>query len=541
MMRYVEEVRGFLKNKAFVLSYLLLALISFGFATANPTFSIDDTAADLYVGSGNNMLAAGRFGFWFWHFLLGRWEHAWYIDIVALLLLFASLVNFCILFKWASGGKIANDALTVFACMVLTYPMIIDIWEYTGANANIFASYLMTSGALLLIRQQIHAGGRPWKLVGAAMMLTLVCAGYESVVAVYIFLVCAVLALQVVYGSEKEKTLGEVLRQALIYAGMLALGVVLRVLIHRLTLLLLGIPAATNGATEIFWTVNSPKEIILKLIGGWGFLYVFAALKYLPVTILVLCVVVFLIGGIVCCRKYGAVLLLPGAGMLLSLVIISLVQGTPSPYRTCQVFAFFCGFVAMMVVHALPKEPGRRSRVRMAAVVLLGCCFLNQASFINYFLELNHRRSEQERFIIQQIGTELDKREDTEKPVIFVGSHSTDPHIIEAASLPEDSLRWKAYRWLCLNAMELAGIDPASQPISRKIPDTILNSMLQWAMWSFESTLSKMFNYYGFDYVPASRSLYDEAAAYAEESGMPAYPCDGYVEDVGPYVIVHLQ
>ena len=414
MKRYIEEVKSFFKNKPFILFYVLFAVISFGFSMTNDTISIDDMAHDYYVGSGQNMLAAGRFGIWFWSFIQGRWANAYFTDIFALSLLLFALINICILFRRVSGGRIGNDALTVFACMVLTYPMIIDIWEYTGSNAHIYGSYLMVSFSLLLIWDQIHnrSWRKPWGMIPAALMMTLVCAGYESVIAVYVFLVCAVLALQVVYGNEKEKKLAEVIQQALVYAAMLVVGLILRIVIHKLILVVLDIPAGVNGATKIFWLESSPKEVAIKLIIDWGRFYILSALKYLPVLTLVVCGVVYVVGGIVCCKKFGAVLLLPGAGMLLSLVLISLVQGMVSAYRMCQVFGVFCGFVAMMAVHALPRKPHKRKWIRTAAVVLLGCLFLYQATYINYFLDLNHRRWEQERFTIQQIGTDLDKRED---------------------------------------------------------------------------------------------------------------------------------
>ena len=547
MKQYIEEVKSFLKNKYYVIGFLLLAFIAFGFAMMNPTISIDDLEDDRYVGPGRNMLASGRFGIWFWSVVQGRWENAFFTDVLSLLLLFVALINFCILFRRVSCGRIGTDALLVFSFMVLTYPLVIEIWEYTGANAHISGSYLMTSGALLLIWEQIHHGNwrRPWRLIPAVVMVTLVCSGYESVVAVYIFLVCAILALQVVYGSEKEKKLPEVIRQAAVYAGMLAAGVVFRVLIHKLTLVVLNMPPVQNGATPFFWGKEPVKDILVHLVTRWGYLYVLKAIVYLPLLILLVCGVAYLIGWIVCCKKYGAVLLLPGAGMLVSLVIISLVQGNASPYRTCQVFAFFCAFVAMMAVHMLPRSSGKKVWIRTVAVVLFGCLFLHQASYINYFLELNHRRSEQERFTVQQIGMDLDRMEDPEKPVIFVGDYDVAPAIVEAASVPKDSMYWRLYKKACEKTCELAGVDVRNlNLLSRKIPGTIVNSVLQWSMTAFGSqeSMLKLFRHYGFDYVPADYgAVFEEATAYAKQTDMPYYPANGYIEDVGEYVIVHLQ
>jgi len=545
MKQYIEEVKSFLKNKAFIISYVLLVVIAFGYAMTNETISIDDLEADRYVGSGNEMLSVGRFGIWFWAFIQGHWENAYFTDIFALLLLLFAMINICIHFRRISGGKIGYDALTVFSCMILTYPMIIDIWEYTGSNGHIYGSYLLVSLILLLVRSQIysHNWRRPWKMIPVALMMTLVCAGYESVVAIYIFFVCATLALQVVYGSEKDRKLSEVIRQALIYAAVLVAGLILRVVVHKLILAVTGIPASGgHGATQIFWKGHTFKRAFYGLIFNWAKEYFIAGLKYLPVLILVVCVMVFVVIGLVCCKKHGWVLLLPGAGMLLSLVILTIVAGTVHPYRTCQVFGVFCGFVAMLVIHVMPKKPGKKW-IRTTAVVLMGCLLLHQASFINYFLELNHRRSEQEAFVVRQVGTDLARREDQEKPVIFVGDYEVDERILEAASVPEDSLNWKLFKGLVSKGYGIFDIDPETARWKRKIPENNVSSMIGWSMTAFASqeSLLKLFNYYGFDYVPADWTLAEEAYNYAEETNMPAYPREGYIEDVGEYVIVHLQ
>ena len=177
-------------------------------------------------------------------------------------------------------------------------------------------------------------------------------------------------------------------------------------------------------------------------------------------------------------------------------------------------------------------------------MVLFGCLFLNHASYINYFLELNHRRSEQERLVVHQIGIDLERMEESEKPVIFVGDHNVSPAIIEAASVPEDSMSWKLYQQVYTKACELTGSNAGYLSDGRKIPGTIINSVIQWAMTAFSSqeSMLKLFQYYGFDYIPADyQAVYEEATTYAKQTPMPSYPQNGYIEDVGEYIIVHLQ
>lgn len=546
MKKYIEDLKGILRNKPYLFSVIIISIISFGYAAFNTSVSIDDMEYDRYVGSGNVMLSAGRFGIWFWSFIEGKWENSFLIDVFAVLLFIFACVNFCILFKRVSNGKIGMSALTVFSCLFISYPLMNEIWEYTGANVNICGSFFLVSLSLLIIHSFIHGkkGLLSYlSLGGAALLMMLVCAGYESVVPVYIFFVFAVIALQIIYGEEKEKKFLEILKQGLLYAGILVAGLILRVVVHKIILSALNLTAATNGDTQILWGTVPAKDIITKLFDDWFVYYVFRSVIYMPLFVLVLCGLAFLIMGIVACKKHGIILLLPGFGMLLSLVILSIVQGSYSPYRTCQVFAAFCAFTAMMLISCFPKGISKtKTALRVCAISLCGLLCFYQASYLNYFLELNHRRSESEEAVIRQISYDLRSGFDPNKPVMFVGSHSLSPTIIEAACVPADSPEWQLYQKLCVKYFSLSGKEFDPNTLSRKIVDTNINSVINWSITAFSSQTSmpKLFAYYGCDYVPADFGTY-WGPAWEAAAQMPAYPQQGYIKDMGDYIVVYLK
>ena len=107
MKKYLDDVRALIKSRAYCFCVFAIALISFGYAAFNTSVSIDDTEYDRYVGSGNHMLAAGRFGIWFWSFIEGKWENSYLIDIFAVFLFVFAAINFCVLFKRVSK-KLCN-------------------------------------------------------------------------------------------------------------------------------------------------------------------------------------------------------------------------------------------------------------------------------------------------------------------------------------------------------------------------------------------------------------------------------------------------
>ena len=543
MKTYYREVKDFLKNKVFILLLALLMVIAFGYASVNTSISIDDMEADRYVGSGNMMLAAGRFGIWFWSFIQGGYQTDFSMDLLACLMTLFVAINLCILFKRISGGKIGMAALTAFAGMFVSYPLVLEIWEYTGSNVHIGGSMIFTSLSLLILHNFIHHGSwrKPWALIPVAAMMTLVCAGYESIVAVYIFLVFAVLALQVVYGSEKEKKFLEIIRQGLIYAAFLLIGLVGRLIVHRIILAVTGLEPTINGDTIISWGTMPALSIVKDLFSGWLRIYILRGIIYPPITILILCGIAFVIFGLIACKRHGWILLLPGAGMLLSLVLLSIVQGALSPYRTSQVLGLFCALTLMLLIHCLCGC--KKKWIRSVALIACAALFLFQSSFIGYFLHLNHRRSEEEALIVRQISAELQSNFDREKPVIFVGMHALSSSVWEDASIPEDSPVWQFYEDVCIKAYAILGKEPTEKAMSRKLPETNVNTVLNWALTAFDQeAMQHIFHYYGYDYVLADfDAVYKEASAYAENTNMPAYPYDGYIQDVGDYIIVHLQ
>ena len=543
MTNYLNDVRHLLKSRWFVFCMLAIAVMSYGYAACNTSISIDDTEHDRYVGSGNTMLASGRFGMWFWSVVEGKWENSFLIDFFAVFMLAFACINFCILFKRVSNGKITIGALTVFSCLFISYPLMNEIWEYTGANVNVCGGFLLVSFSLLIIHAFIH-GYRGIKgylsLVGSAILLTLVCAGYESVVSVYVFFVFAIIALQIIY--QKENKLWDILKQGFLYAGLLAAGVVLRVIIHNIILAVCNLQPVVNGATSILWGGQPILNTLVGLVDSFFVYYIFRAVIYFPLFVLVLSGLAFLTMGITACIKHGAILLLPGSGMLLSLILFSLIQGVYSPYRICQVFAAFCAFSGMMLVSSFPRDVSKSKTVlRICALTLCGMLCFYQSTNLNYYLELNHRRSESEAAVVRQISYDLRKGFDRDKPVVFVGTYQLSPTIYEAACVPEDGFNWKLYQKLCGKYFYLCNRYFDLESLSRKGPDTNINSVINWSVIAFgtQDATAHLFEYYGCEYVPANLDLYLEPAQ-AESGNMPAYPKEGYIKDMGDYLIVNL-
>ena len=548
MKQYWTEVKSYLSSKRFILPLLFVLMVCYGYSTVNLSLSIDDTEGNRYIGSGNEMLAAGRLSIVLYA-VLGRYvgtlpQSSYVIDLLACLSLLWAAINFCILFRRASGGRIPGCAALVFACTFVSYPLMNEIWEYTGANLVVTMGYLEVSSALLILQNALRRDKqRLADYLFAGGLSFLICAGYESLVSVYVFGVCGALALQIVYGSAREKRVKLILRQALIYAGVLALGLGLRLIFHRLVLFVFQLDFQHNGDTKILWGTAPALVLIRNLILDWIREYLFRGVIYFPIGELVVAGVVLFVLGIIACHRHGWILLIPGFGIYGSLVLISIIQGKISPYRTCQVFAVFVAFTLMMIVTLISNKKNQsKFGFQTVTFVLCGYLCFCQACYLNYFLVCNHIRSEEEAHTVRTIGTELQCGFDMDKPVVFVGNYSLSWGIQEAISVPEDSLRWKMYQTAYSACYGIMGETYDVNTLSRKIPDTNVNSVINWGVSAFgQEGIQHVFSFYGFQYVlPDYDQIREAADLYVEKYDVPCYPQNGYIQDAGEYIVVHL-
>ena len=141
-----QEFGYFLKNAKFRAALGLTLLLSYGYAIATTRVSIDSLEGDRYIGTGGVMLSTGRFGMNLWAAVLGygRAEpsYAFGIDLLAALLLALAAVSFCALLRKAAQDRISMFGYGLFACLFVSYPLMNEIWEYSGANVCVCGGYL---------------------------------------------------------------------------------------------------------------------------------------------------------------------------------------------------------------------------------------------------------------------------------------------------------------------------------------------------------------------------------------------------------------
>ena len=536
MKLYIKEIEFFVKKWYFVTFILLVTVLGFGFDISNLTINIDSLAGDIYNSSTGQMITSGRFGLQFWNLFFKNPKHlaenSYLTGILGLFFLIWSAINFCILFKRASNNTLSMPAYTVFAACLVSYPLMNEIWEYYGANLAVCGGFLFISFSLLLIYDQLEKGKfNILSNLAVCFFMAIVCSGYESLLCVFVFAVFAILFLK----QKAEPNPKKYLIQGLIYLTAIIIGIILRLITHRVLLAVLNVEAASNGATQILWLNGNPISTVINLIKSILIEHILYSPLYFPLTVFIICIIIML--GILIFllvkKKFFSALLV--FGMLLSSELLSIIQGLASPYRTCQVFAILCAFTFMTVANRLKLK-----NIVPLALALV-CIF--QAAYLNYVFTLNHIRYQEEKAAIEQIGYTLKNNYPADKPVVFVGKFELCDNITEKVRVDEKSIGYKIAKKTNIMVTDITSKCENIINPSLEFPVTNVNSVINWSVNAFSTMLEELFAFHGFD-INVQTDIYENNLAlydqFFKDSPMPCYPEKGYIQETDELIFVRL-
>lgn len=465
-----------------------------------------------------------------------------YVDLLATVLFVLAAMHFCVLMRKICGDQISGVGYGIFACLLISYPLINEIWEYSGANVCVAAGYLLASGAVyilhdVLYRQELSLVGRIGRFFTASLFCLLICTSYESLAAVYVFAVFMVLLLQQWMGE--RLTFSALIRQGILYASALLTGIIMRMVLHQAILSVFSLTKETGGATSILWGIYPFWNVVETLVKQCFIYYVMRACFYFPILEFVLAVILFcLLLVITVIRKHRPLMLLTGGGVLFTLFLLPLIQGRYAPYRTCQVFAMLIALTGMMIYESLIRWGKNRLLKRVGAGAMALLC-LYQSAYLSQLLNLDYLRSEEEAFVIHTIGTDLERQYGTEKPIVVTGNYTLGEELLQPVTVNvrespfyawfQDSTKWETDTTI-------------------KFVDSNINSVINWALHAFNelgsagTAMEKLFHYYGFDFsFESDLGRQAEAERYASEHKLPGYPQSGYIVELSDYIVVNLS
>ena len=509
---------------------LVTALFSFGFYITHYTVNVDDLTGTYYVSG--ELLAQGRFT---WT-LIGRffklYEHFPFFDAAfAIALMLVMLTLLCALFRMASGGTVSIGACIVFSCLYISYPLACEAYAFDSLPLYIHIGGLLSFAALYLI---YRADGR-WKLLPMALacaLLILVCSLYESVAAMYMFFVFALLLITMRSGTARIHGIGGFLLEGLRYAAPLILAFILESLIANGLITVLHLTHSINALNSIIWAKGFIRICLNNIASGFIYNVCIKSLVYLPLGVLCIAMIGMLIFAVTDSirNKPHLPMLLAYGGLFITLIILSLVQGVSSAYRTAQTYPLFVGFLGLLLTVQLGKLKSKQLRTILVCGVALLVYF--QASDLNHWFVLDNQRYLKEREDVVAMAKDIRSVDETGTlPVVFVGAYHLDKRSYEHITVTDAGMVGK------INGLRaLFGWEPVKQV---PIVETAVRSYIRWATIAFGSNrwLIEFFDYCGFRLKQGTDDMRKEAKLIAPT--MPAWPTTGSIKRMDDYLIVN--
>ena len=526
------------RRKSYWIPILFFTITTYGFSIFNRTIGIDDLASEIYTGSGNVMIAAGRWGMNLWKIIAAipilspaadRLLATVFLVIAAILL---SAMYYHLRTSHSAEPYIGK--YTVLSCCLITYPILGEIWEYSGANYISTAGMLISTVACyyLLTRETVKIKS----ILFAGIILTLPMSSYESGILFYITLVCSVLFYKYcIWGYPRKKSL--YWKRGVMFALPLVVALALRLVIGKGLRLALGVAKGHNGNTGIKWGLDPVSDVFRKLIIDSFLNYIVNALVYLPLMISFFAVL-FLLCYSSCeaIRKRNFMIIIGGVILVLSAFTISFIQGSFMKYRTAISLSVLTTFSLFCLMELWEnKEKRKQTFASIAAFYLIWV----QSAFLNSELALNNLRSDNEMRIMSSIAQEI-LSINSDKPVVFVGEYQMSDYFRKAKKSYAGTFAGDLYEKAIEAFQNRYGDYYYTFYHLTEFPDTNINSVINYSIVA-NGIMEKYLSYLGYDIRVIDRYINPDAVREAKEIAQKAGMKSFEVLETEDYMIATIQ
>lgn len=459
---------------------LVFSIVGYSFSIYNRTIHWDDFLKEWY----NEIMLSNRWGMVLWSKLTGVMDLVPFVDrFLTLAFLVIASVLMSILFFSLNQKRGEILSYTVLSSMMLTYPLINEIYEFTGADLQFTGNLALMILAFIYLTLNIE---KPtWRTMAVAcLFMILPASSYEVALFSYLTLLCAVILYKYNILNCTKISMKRWLWENVYYLLPLVAAVIIRFIVAFVLREIYDLPFYAGGSTSITYE----NTTITYILGSNGYRYIFAGLVYFPITVFVIALFFFalyLIYLYVVERKIQVFGL--GVVLVISLFSLSIIQGCCMQYRTAQSLTIFVAFVAFIVTRLEV-----RGRYKFLPHILLLFLCWHQSVFLNRALALNNMRSNNEAASIRYIGYRLMSEFDIKKPIVILTNEDyyggyLGPWITKRAYADSDTWNGRLFNSLTKKYL------PEKYHHYKFYNSNIINAI------GLGGTQRNTFSYYGFD------------------------------------------
>lgn len=552
MTTIVREVKELWSKKCIAVGVPLMMFLSYCTLLWNPTIGIDDTSFKLYYVDGVSP-AMGRWCLYMINKLLPLDYNPVFVEAVGLLCFCISITLWCLVFYRVFGEKLPALAYMIFGGVMLSSPIISEvvIWYLQD---GIYLGYGMTALAVLFAMDSLHPDNLPWKkrikkLLASALFLTVALGFYESFMIVFLMAVVMVfLGLHLVQDAPYVKkplcwivNLAVIGGCAMVFRTIAIEGIIAVYDLEEQTKVL-----ATRDAGDILaslgaWFDGSRSgEDFAYVCKDYIVKYFCNAVVYKPVLIFAAATGVFVLWSLIrSLREKNGWIVLSMIGILVLPLILPVVEGVATYYRSCQYIPLFTAFVVLLMAWELRTV--KVQAVKTVAFVIALSLLYHQGYEMNKWLYVDAMKYEYDKQMLGEVALDIIEQCDEEKPVCVIGSYELPAGVIERIYCPDWSGRYILVKQMTdLFAPEI--FEKYDTPYGYASAETPQLSFVNWgrqAYYGFDRELVKFWKMHGFTFEEDGNG---DHYVLAEEmmKDAPCWPEVGSIVEMEDHIIVKL-
>ena len=547
-----QDTKRIINQKLYIICVAVTAVMSYGFAICQPIIGVDDSAIGRYFGEGLGPIM-GRFGFFLLNKVCPVAEYTPFIaDFIAVLLLMAGVALWCVVWERAMGRKLSVMAAACFSCVMISCPMISEVFIYYLHN-GVCLSYCLSAILMLYFMEAMEAKGklRFKKLAISLMILWMTNSFVEAFTIVFLMAVLMTWVLQCIYKVRKI-TPKAVITEGISAGALLAVSIVLRTLtIELITVLFslqdqIGIMNRRSVLEALSWFQSGQglAEFVMTLKKYIAMYYV-NAIAYIPVRIYFMAVVAFGVWALYSLIRYREIVPLLGmAAMQIVPLILVFLEGHATFYRNSQYVPLYVAFVVMVFTCALEQWSGGKVWGQKAVCtwcIVIGILVYNQAYEMTQWFYVDYMKYEDAKNTVNLISYELEKNFDTEKPVVFVGNYTIPARIVEKMYVPYESDTYETIAGI-LDIMDPNLKSCFAMPGGYSLSSEAVYSVFTWGNIAFEVWDKETHEFFAIHGHRFHRIMDPETCreVQAQYTDLPGWPKEGSIVETDQYIIVKL-
>lgn len=550
MKKIWQDMQRILNQKIYIICVTLTAVMSYGFAVCQPMIGVDDSAIGRYFAEGLGPIM-GRFGYFLLNKICPVADYTPFIvDFIGVLFLMLGAVLWCLVWEKAMGHKLSLMASICFSCVMISCPMISEVFIYYLHN-GVCMCYCLSALLILLFMEAMERRGRArWcKLSKALFVLWITNSFVEAFTIVFLMAIVMVWLLQCIYKVRKMNP-KIVVCEGLTAGGLLGVSILLRTItIEGITALFslqnqIGIMNRRSVLEALDWFKSGQglAEFVMT-IKKYIAMYYVNAIAYIPVRIYLMAVITLGIWAIYRLIRYRQILPLLGmAVMQLIPLILVFLEGHATFYRNSQYIPIYVAFVVLVLTCTLEQCAAGKVWGKKAVgawCIVIGILVYNQAFEMTQWFHVDYMKYEDAKNTVNLISYELEKHYDTEKPVVFVGNYTIPERIVKKMYVSYDSDTYQMIASI-LDIMDPNLKTCFAMPGGYSLSSEAVYSVLTWGNIAFEVWDKETHEFFALHGHEFPRIMEPEVCReiQAQYADLPGWPKEGSIVETEEYIVV---